>query len=261
MTTESEGRKVIFITGAASGIGRATAVYFAERGWFVGCFDINTPALESLKGEIGAHSGMFHRLDVTDRAAVTGTLAAFGKASNGKLDILFNNAGIIADGLFESQSWDTIAAVVNVNLLASLSLIHAALPLLKATKGSLCLSTSSASATFGSAGRAVYSATKHAVKGLTEALSVELATHGVRASDLLPGIIETGMFPPEMKALVPKEGMWRLMSPNAIAEAVMAAYEGDKVHYYVPAELRDYDIEATLTPEKIRDRCIDGGLF
>ncbi len=157
--------------------------------------------------------------------------------------------------------WEKIVAVVNVNLLAGMSLIHAAIPLLRATPDSLCFSTSSASAIFGTAGLAAYSATKHAVKGLTEALSVELAAHGVRAGDVLPGIIDTGMLPPEAKAIFPNQGMWRVMPASAVAEAVWGAYHGSQLHWYVPPELAEYDVQITREPEATRDSRISGRLF
>ena len=154
--------------------------------------------------------------------------------------------------------WEKIVALVHVNLLGGMSLIHAGLPLLKATPDSLCLSTASASAIFGTADLAVYSATKHAVKGLTEALSVEFAEIGVRAADLLPGIIDTGMLPEAQKARMPTEGMLRVLPAEAIAQAVWEAYHGDKLHWYVPAELADYAVEVTTRPEAARDRRIAG---
>ena len=255
---DTERRRSILITGAASGIGRATARLFARKGWFVGCLDLNAAALDELRNELGADSGLFRRLDVTDRPALLEVIGEFAAATGGMLDLLFNNAGIDAKGRFEAMAWEKVVAVVNVNLLAGLSLIHAAVPLLKATSGSLCLSTSSASAIFGTADLAVYSATKHAVKGLTEALSVEFADHGVRAADILPGIIDTGMLPDRQKALLPKEGMLRVLPAEAIADAVWAAYQGAKVHWYVPSELADYDVEVTKRPEAARDRRIAG---
>lgn len=261
MMARSQGRRTIFITGAASGIGRATAVQFSQKGWFVGCYDVNANALAALKLELGADNGLYETLDVTDRAAMRQALDKFAIATDGALDILYNNAGIDAKGSFMDMEWDTIMAVVNVNLVASLSLIHMALPLLVKTEGSLCMSTSSASATFGAGGLAVYSATKHAVKGLTEALSTELVAHGVRVVDVLPGIIDTGMLPAEMKSLLPVDGMWRLMPAEAVAEAVWSAYHGNDLHYYVPSELKDYDLEATMSPETIRDRRANGALF
>ena len=183
----ADRRKSILITGAASGIGRATAILFAGKGWFVGCLDMNAAALESLRDELSAHPGLFRRVDVIDRPALLAVVDEFAASTGGTLDLLFNKAGIDATGRFETMPWEKVVKLVHVNLLGGMSLIHATVPLLKATTGSLCLSTASASAIFGTADLAVYSATKHAVKGLTEALSVEFAAMGVRAADILPG--------------------------------------------------------------------------
>jgi NAD(P)-dependent dehydrogenase (short-subunit alcohol dehydrogenase family) len=149
--------------------------------------------------------------------------------------------------------WEDVLAVVNVNLIAVLSGVHLALPLLKATPGALCFSTSSSSATFGMAQIAVYSATKHAVKGFTEALSVEMKAHGVRVADTLPGLIDTPLLPDTAKTGAPKQGMWRLVPAVAVAEAVWGAYHTDKIHWYVPPELHDFDTQATAAPEAVRD--------
>lgn len=195
-------------------MGRETARLFHAQGWFIGAVDINSEQLNDLKCEIGADNGLFSVLDVTDRAAYRHTLDTFAEATGGHLDILFNNAGIGRGGPYEDMPWEDVLAVVNVNLIAVLSGVHLALPLLKATPGSLCFSTSSSSATFGMAGIAVYSATKHAVKGFTEALSVEMKRHGVRVADTLPGLIDTPLLPPEAAARAPAEGMWRLISPS-----------------------------------------------
>ena len=131
--------------------------------------------------------------------------------------------------------------------------IRAALPLLKRTPGSLCLNTSSSSAIFGTAGIAMYSATKHAVRGLTEALSIEFKRYGVRAADLLPGLIDTPLLGDAMRAMAPAEGMWRLVKPREVAETVLAAYATDKLHWYVPAELRDFHMQVVTEPEVVRE--------
>ena len=254
----AQARKSIFITGAASGMGRETARLFARAGWFVGAVDVSADALKDLEAELGAANGMFSPLDVTDREAFRGTLDRFAKATGGKLDIMFNNAGIGRGGPYEDMPWEDVLAVVNVNLIAVLSGAHLALPLLKATPGSLMFSTSSSSATFGMAGIAVYSATKHAVKGFTEALSVEMKKHGVRVADTLPGLIDTPILPQEAKDGAPTEGMWRLMPPVAVAEAVWSAYHTDKIHWYVPAELIEFDKLATSDPETVRDQMAAG---
>jgi short-subunit dehydrogenase len=159
------------------------------------------------------------------------------------------------------MSWEDAMAVININLVAVLSGIHLAIPLLKATPGSLCFSTSSSSAIFGIANIAVYSATKHAVKGFTEALSVELKAAGVRVADTLPGLIDTPILPDEAKVNAPTEGMWRLTPPREVAEAVWGAYHTDKIHWYVPSELEAYDLVVTQHPEMIRDQMAQAGLF
>jgi NAD(P)-dependent dehydrogenase (short-subunit alcohol dehydrogenase family) len=252
-------RKAIFITGAASGIGRATARLFAREGWFVGATDRNEADLARLQAELG--DGFFRALDVTDHAAFRQALGDFTAAAGGRLDIMHNNAGIVAEGAFADMAWEKIAAIVNINFISVLFGIQAALPALRATPGSLCFTTSSSSAIFGMGGLAVYSATKHAVRGLTEALAVELKAAGVRVADALPGLVDTGMMPPERKAAVPVEGMWRLVQPEAVAEAVWTAYHTDKMHFYVPPELHDFDLGATSAPEEERDRWAAMALF
>jgi len=252
--------KSILITGAASGIGLATAHLFARRGWLVGAIDVNATALQALGDALGPERIFVRALDVTDRPALLGVVEAFAARTGGRLDLLFANAGIDAKGRFDAMPWERVVGVIGVNLLGTLSVVHAALPLLKATPGSLCLSTASASAIFGTANMAVYSASKHAIRGFTEALAVELAPSGVRAADLLPGIIDTGMLDPAQKAALPTTGMLRVLSAEAVAEVVLDAYHGDKLHWYVPEELAAYDVEVTTRPEGARDRRIAGGI-
>ena len=108
-------------------------------------------------------------------------------------------------------------------------------------------------AIFGTVGFVVYFVMKYVVKGLTEALSVEFAAYGVRAADVLPGIIDTGMLPPEAKARLPTEGQWRVLPALAVAQCAWDAYHSNKVHYYVPEELAGYDVAITSGPEAERD--------
>ena len=250
-------QKSILITGAAAGIGKATAKLFAGHGWLVGVVDRDEAALRALENELGScHASV---LDITDREAVIATIAQFGELTGGTLDLLFSNAGIDAKGPFVDMPWEKIRAVIDVNLMASMSVIHAAWPLLKATSGALCLSTASASAIFGTANLAAYSASKHAIKGLTEALSVEFAAHGVRAADILPGIVDTGMLTRESKAALPAEGIFRVIQPEAVAAVVWQAYSSDRLHWYLPEELAEYDVHVTQKPESVRDNRLRGG--
>jgi NAD(P)-dependent dehydrogenase (short-subunit alcohol dehydrogenase family) len=255
-------RKSIFITGAASGMGRETAKLFAGKGWFVGCYDVNEKGLETLRDEIGADNCIVRRLDVTDREDYREALDDFAPAAGGRLDILYNNAGIGRGGPFAEQPFEDILATVQVNFLGVLIGIYEAIPLLKATPNSLCFTTSSSSATFGMPGIAVYSATKHAVKGLTEALSVEFKAIGVRVADVLPGLIDTPILPPGAAESAPREGMFRLIPPVEVAKAVWAAYhdEPDRLHWFVPPEIAELDRASALTPEAVRDQMASGPL-
>lgn len=246
--------KAIFITGGAGGMGLATGQRFVQAGWRVGLFDLDGAALAAAKAEIGPEAVMIQALDVTDSAAFSEAVAAFSTWSGGRMDILFNNAGIAPGGLLEDMSEATIRAVIEVNVFGVIHGIRAALPLLKATDNALCMSTSSSVATFGHAMRAVYTASKFAVKGLTEALSLELEQYGIRTADVLPGCIDTPMLrnetakgsgrPFELSMLdrLPTTGAYRLMPASAIADAVWAAYhDSDPIHFYVPEEVGDTD--------------------
>ena len=251
-------RQIALVTGAASGIGRAIARLLHDRGWFVACLDRDACGMAALAGELGDGNGLFLTVDVADRTALSAAVNQIASVSGGRLDMLVNNAGIDAKGAFAEMEWDRIVAVVNVNLVAGMSLIHLAYPMLRATSGSLCLSTASASAIFGTAGMAVYSATKHAIKGLTEALSVEFAADGVRVADMLPGIIDTGILDPAVKAMLPTEGPLRVIDPADVAMLALTAYHSTGLHYYIPQELADYDVDVTTNPEAARDRRIAG---
>ncbi len=251
--TPDARKKSIFITGAASGMGRATALLFAQHGWLVGAYDLDVEGLDSLKTEIGADRGVFARLDVTDQAGFAAAMAGFGQATGGTLDLMFSNAGIAVPGLFDEQSWGDVMKVVGVNFLGVMIGIRAAIPLLRATPGSLCLVNSSSSAIFGTAGIGVYSATKHAVRGLVEALSIELKRYGVRAADLLPGLVDTPILAPPMRAMAPPDGMWRLVPPDEVARIVWSAYGSDRLHWYVPEELRDFHRQVVAEPEIVRE--------
>lgn len=261
MSSVANGRKAIFITGAASGMGLETARLFARQGWFIGGVDVNEAGLAALEQELGSENCLVQRLDVTDRDAYAAALDRFAASSGGRLDILYNNAGIGRGGPFADQPWADVLAVVNVNFIGVLTGIHLAIPLLKATPESMCFTTSSSSATYGMPMIAVYSATKHAVKGLTEALAIELKPYGVRVADVLPALIDTPILPDGAAAAAPKSGVFRAIPPREVAETVWEAYHSDRLHWYVPRELVALDHMATLHPEQTRDEMAEGRLF
>jgi NAD(P)-dependent dehydrogenase (short-subunit alcohol dehydrogenase family) len=277
MAGKARGRKAIFITGAASGMGRETAKLFSAKGWFVGAYDVNTDGLKTLEQEIGSDNCVVGRLDVTSKPEFDSAIAAFGAETDGKLDLLFSNAGIGESGWFEDIPFEAAMRVVQVNLVGVITSLYAALPLLKATPNSLAFITSSSSATYGMPRIAVYSATKHAVKGLTEALSIEFARHGVRVADTLPGLIDTAILrstpnrsgdrgkPTEEQfyANAPKKGMFRLTPATAVAEIVWKAYGSDKLHWYVPEGIAWIDRIKGVAPSFMRKQIAKsiGGLL
>ena len=262
------GVKSIFITGAASGMGREGVKLFHARGCRVGAVDRTGAALATLEQELGRDRPWTQTLDVTDRPGFEAALAAFcGGNEGGGLDMMWNNAGIGASGWFEDVPYDEAMRVVDVNLKAVLTGAYAALPYLKKSPNSLMFSTSSSSATYGMPRIAVYAATKHAVKGLTEALSVEWARHNVRVADVLPGLIDTPILAgtpnhsgdgqatsEQIRANAPRKGMFRLMPASSVAEAAFAAYGSTRLHWYVPEGVRWIDRIKGFSAEMMRRR-------
>ncbi|QBC85299.1 SDR family oxidoreductase [Mycobacterium avium] len=261
--------KSIFITGAGSGMGREGAKLFHAKGWRVGAVDRNDDGLATLQQQLGDDRLWTRAVDVTDKAALDGALADFCAGNTGGgLDMMWNNAGIGESGWFEDVPYDAAMRVVDVNYKAVLTGAYRALPYLKKSAGSLMFSTSSSSATYGMPRLAVYSSTKHAVKGLTEALSVEWQRHGVRVADVLPGLIDTAilttttnhsndgaapMTAEELRATAPKKGMLRLMPASSVAEVAWRAYHHPRrLHWYVPRSIRLIDVFKGLSPEFVR---------
>ncbi|MGH8540661.1 MAG: SDR family oxidoreductase [Stenotrophobium sp.] len=186
-------RPAIFITGAAAGIGRATAELFAARGWFVGLCDVDEAGVRALRDQLGSNDAMAATLDTTDAAAFDRVLAEFWQAAGQRLDVLFNNAGIAAVDDFEKIALARHHRLVDVNLKGLINGCYTALPWLRKTSGARVISMCSASAIYGAPSFAVYSATKFAVRGLTEALNVEWQRHGVLVMDLMPLFVNTPM--------------------------------------------------------------------
>lgn len=184
--------QAIFITGGGSGIGRAVARHFAERGWRIGLADISEAGMAETAALLGDAPVTTHRLDVRDRAAWDAALADFAQASGGRIDVLFNNAGIGVGGVFADTPVDELQRCVDINLMGVVWGAQAGYPYLKASGGCL-LNTASAAGIYGTGGVAIYSATKFAVRGLTESLDAEWASEGIRVRALLPSFIDTAI--------------------------------------------------------------------
>ncbi len=185
-------RAVAIVTGGASGIGGALSGELARRGATVVVADLQAGLAEKTCAAIRAQGGRAETqaLDVRDPAAVENCVQGVLKR-HGRLDYLFNNAGIGVGGdthLHTREDWERI---VDINLMGVIYGVQAAYPSLRAQGFGHLVNTASVAGLVAMPGMAAYSATKHAVVGLSKSLRVEAAGSGVRVSALCPGVIRT----------------------------------------------------------------------
>lgn len=221
--------KTVFITGAAHGIGLATAMRFASQGWFVGLYDINEAALQTLLQSSQFPHACGQVCDVTSSASVEAALAHFASHTEGRLDVLVNNAGVLSSGRFEDILAQAHEQMIAVNVGGLTRVAHAAFELLRQTPGSTLVNLCSVSSVHGVPLLAVYSATKFYVNGLTEALHIEWAKHGIRVTAVKPPLVNTAMGHAVGDNL---SGKFRVdMQPEHVAEAIELAISGNRVGY------------------------------
>jgi NAD(P)-dependent dehydrogenase (short-subunit alcohol dehydrogenase family) len=215
----------VFITGGATGIGRATALLFAQRGYFVGCYDIDDERLAVLERDIAAVGGrgVTGHLDVTDADEMEKRLTEFHEAAGQRLDVLVNNAGLLNAGRFEEIPLEVHHREVEVNVKGVINGLHRAFPLLKTTPGAVVVNLASASAIYGQAELANYSATKFFVRAITEALNLEWAGHDIRVIDMWPLYVNTAMTKDISTGTTTSLGI-RLTAQD-IAEGIVAAVD------------------------------------
>jgi NAD(P)-dependent dehydrogenase (short-subunit alcohol dehydrogenase family) len=187
--------KVVVITGAAGGIGRAAALRFAGEGARVVAVDVQRPAVEETVALVRAAGGAAHAAlaDVT-RAADFARVAEEAVVAFGGVDCLFNNAGV--EGVFApllAYPEDAFDQVLAVNVKGVWLGIKALAPLLRARGGGAIVNTASVAGLIGTAGNGAYGASKHAVVGLTRTAARELAADGIRVNAVCPGFVDTRM--------------------------------------------------------------------
>jgi len=253
-------RKAIFITGGGSGIGRSTAQHFAARGWFVGLADINEKGLAETAALLPDGQASTHRMDVTDRAEWHVALDDFARASGGRMDVLFNNAGIARGGQFADTDPKDSDLVIEINLKGVINGAHMGLELLKATPGSCLLNTCSAAGLYGGPGLAVYAASKFGVRGLTEALEIEWRPLGIKVRSIMPSFIDTPLLDivtagsnGTARDNVREAGL-EFTPVEQVAEAAWNAVHGDKVHVVVGKTARSMAFAARWMPGKLRKK-------
>lgn len=238
--------KVALVTGAASGIGRASALRLAAEGASVWCADVNADGVAETEQLITGQGGTARSstADVTDPAACQALVASVVEAFGG-LDVLCNIAGIGGSAHTLDESPERFMAMFNVNAAGPFFLSQAALPHLLERKGNI-MNLASTAGIIGQAYCAAYCASKHAVVGLTKAMAVEYGRKGVRINAVCPGGVKTniltGFMPPEgaSMSLISRSFLnAEMQEPESVA--AMVAYVASDEAYYVNGAVLSID--------------------
>jgi NAD(P)-dependent dehydrogenase (short-subunit alcohol dehydrogenase family) len=250
------GGKVVVITGAGSGIGRALALAWARRGGALVLGDVSEAGLAETRASIVADrataaSVTTHVVDVADRARMA-LFASGVRAAHGRVDVLVNNAGVVSVRRFEESSLEEIDRVLGIDLMGVVHGCHFFLPALLRGHRSHIVNMSSMVAFAGTPTQSAYSMAKSGVQALSESLRAELASRGVGVTCVFPGAVRTPMLrdpqiPPFVRALLEK--LERVgVEPAAVAERVIRGVERDAQRVLVGADAFILDGVARLSP-------------
>jgi short-subunit dehydrogenase len=236
------------ITGAARGIGRATAQAFMRQGMRVAIGDVDLEAARQTASDLGA-SAIALPLDVTDR----GSFEAFLDATEeqlGPLDVLVNNAGIMQIGRFLDEDDLTARRMVDINIHGVIIGTKLALARMIPRDRGHVVNISSQAGKFGSPGGATYSATKHAVVGLTEAVRGELHLMGshIDVSYVMPYVVNTELG----SGLAAARGLHNL-EPSEVADAIVDALRNGIVDVWVPKSAKRTNVLGTILPRRLSE--------
>jgi meso-butanediol dehydrogenase / (S,S)-butanediol dehydrogenase / diacetyl reductase len=224
--------RTVIITGAAAGIGAASAALFASEGAQVVAVDVDREMLNQVSGQLekaGANC-LAVPADVSQRGDVEIVLRA-ATQKFGRIDILFNNAGIVPTGKLEATSEEQWDRAMAINVKSMYLFCHAVIPGMKAQGGGVILNTASATALRAVVDRACYTATKAAVIGLTKSMAVDYVRDNIRVNCLCPGTVDTpslagrlAAFPDPAQArknFIARQPMGRFGTAEEIAQAAL----------------------------------------
>ena len=213
--------KTVLVTAAGQGIGRASALAFQKAGATVIATDVNPATLASLADESGIATRI---LNVLDDAAVSAVVADIGR-----IDVLFNCAGVVHGGTILEMKEDDLAFAWNLNVLAMVRTIRAVLPgMLERGDGSIVNMASVASSVKGVPNRFAYTVTKAAVIGLTKSVAADYVAKGIRCNAICPGTVDTPSLQDRMRAggdydaaraaFIARQPMGRIGTPEEVAD-------------------------------------------
>lgn len=244
-------RNTIFITGAGAGIGKETALLFAQKGWFVGLYDINKDAVDELTREIGPDRCCADRIDVSDIDSVREAVAHFVQATSGRFNALFNNAGVIYAGAIDEIALQDQKRLIDINIWGVLNCTIQALPYLKKSSPARIVNMSSASAIYGHPALTAYAASKMAVRSITQGLDLGLARHGIKVADIMPIWVNTRLAQDaanQWKGLTMAEVK---ITPQKVAQTVWYAVHRSRLHWLLGAETRLYNFLTKVLPNRL----------
>lgn len=247
--TSIAGKKCL-ITGAASGIGRATAIMAAARGAELFLTDIAAPRLKQTAAEITASGGRVRytrALDISDHEAVV-AMADEVHAAHGSLDIVMNIAGISAWGSVENLEHRHWRQMVEVNLMGPIHVIECFIPaMIEADRGGHLVNVSSAAGLFGLPWHAAYSASKFGLRGVSEVLRFDLRRHGIGVSLVCPGGVATPLVGTVEIAGIDREHRSikkltahferRAVSPKKVAAAILKGVQRNRYMVFTSPDI------------------------
>jgi NADP-dependent 3-hydroxy acid dehydrogenase YdfG len=245
LQTPLEGR-VVAITGAGRGIGRATAQACLNAGMRVAIGDLDLTAARQTAAELG-HGTIALELNVVDRASV-GRFIDDAEAELGPLDVFVNNAGIMSLSPFVDEDDATARRQLDINVHGVLHGMKEALSRMLPRGRGHVVNIASTAGKVGFAGGATYSGTKHFVVGVSEAVRREIRGSGIEITCVMPGVVNT-----ELGAGLPPARFVGHIEPTAVAEAIVAAMRSPRFEVYVPRRIGPLSKAAAAVPTAVRD--------
>ncbi|MEA2195558.1 MAG: hypothetical protein QOG42_1992 [Solirubrobacteraceae bacterium] len=238
--------QVVAITGAARGIGRATASACVRAGMQVAIGDLDLAAAQQAADDLG-HGTIALHVNVVERDSVRRFLDET-EARLGPIDVLVNNAGIMPLAPFTEEDDATARRVVDVNVHGVLHGMKEALPRMRARGRGHVVNIASTAGKVGFAGGATYSGTKHFVVGVSEGVRAELRGTPIEITCVMPGIVNT-----ELSAGTPQARFVPHIDPPLVADAIVAALRSPRFEVFVPRRIAPLTKLGAVVPTVVRD--------
>ena len=240
--------KRVLVTGAASGIGRATALAAARRGARLFLTDLDSERLDAVAEEAGGSVDYAKALDISDHDAVA-AMAGEIHAEHSSLDVVMNVAGIALWGTVDALSHEQWRRVIDVNLMGPIHVIESFVPeMIRAGRGGHLVNVSSAAGLFGLPWHAPYSAAKFGLRGLSEVLRFDLRRHDIGVSLVCPGAVNTGLVETLEIAGVDRSAprlqkhvarfIAHAVAPEQAAERIIRGVERDRYWVYTSRDIQ-----------------------